>query len=119
MRVYEVALILVILGPISTVAATPTNSYEIQMFEEAVNFLQVEEKVNATTATVEASVFTPNVTTVGVSASVTSVEAIYSRQGLDLSQIAPIAVILILTGLTLLFIIRKRRELGSSSKALS
>ena len=120
MRAYKAALILIIITHIYTSAidASPIDYGNVIMGERESVFLETGRTVNVSTTVVEASVFTPNVTTVEVQASVTSVEAVYSQR-FDWTQKAPIIIIVILIGLTVASIIRKRKGFTLSTKALS
>ncbi|MEM2902095.1 MAG: hypothetical protein QXO32_05135 [Candidatus Bathyarchaeia archaeon] len=118
-RLTALILILTIIGFTSTVSATPTLQPWIHGFAVRVVYMQVGGVVNASTTTVEASIFTPNVTVVEVSATMTSVEAVYTPPQLESSKIASILIIAILVAFTVSVILRRRGGMPRSSKPLS
>jgi hypothetical protein len=120
MKVFEAALMMIIISyiPVSAIDASLIDYGHVIRGERGFVFLETGRTVNVSTTVVEASVFTPNVTTIEVQASVTSVEAVYSQRQ-DWTQIAPIIVVLVLIGLTVFSIVRKHRGSASSTKALS
>jgi|GEM_PF-4698241 hypothetical protein len=107
-RLTALILILTLTGSTSAVYATSTLQPWVQGFAVRAAYMQVGGLVNASTTTVEASIFTPNVTMVEVSATMTSVEAVYTPPRLESSKIASTLVIAILVAATVSIIVRRR-----------
>lgn len=118
-RLTAIILPLTLIAFTLTVPTFPTLQPLVEGFPEQEGYTQVRGLVNASTTTVEASIFTPNVTMVEVSATMTSVEAVYTPPQMESSKIASILIITVLVAFTVLIIVKRRSGPPRASKPLS